>query len=100
MEMPTRSLLKFEPPPIGQIEDIAQPLKLYFRPQYFGIDEVDDSRPALYVTNHSVYGLTDGLLFGVELYKRREIFIRALVDDIHFQIPVWKDFIQRIGFVR
>lgn len=98
--MPTSHLLKFTPPPIEQVEDIAAPLRLYFRPQYFGIDEVDDSKPALYVTNHTVYGLTDGLLFGVELFKRREIFIRALVDNLHFEIPVWRDFIQQIGFVR
>lgn len=100
MQISSRTLQKFEPPPIEQIEDIAHPLKLYFRPQYFGIDEVDDSKPALYVTNHTVYGLTDGLLFGLELFKRRGIFVRALVDNLHFEIPVWKDFVQRIGFVR
>ncbi len=98
--MLTNQLQKFTPPPIEKVEDIAAPLRLYFRPQYFGIDEVDDSHPALYVTNHTVYGLTDGLLFGVELFKRRDIFIRALVDNLHFEIPVWRDFIQQIGFVR
>ena len=100
MEFSTRSLQKFTPPPIDQVEDIARPLQFYFRPQYFGIDDVDDSKPALYVTNHTVYGLTDGLLFGLELFRRKEIFIRPLVDNMHFEIPVWKDFIQKIGFVR
>lgn len=100
MSFPAHTLQKFTPPPLEEVEEIARPLRLYFRPKYFGIDEVDDSKPALYVTNHTVYGLTDGLLFGVELFKRREIFIRALVDNMHFEIPVWRDFIQKIGFVR
>jgi len=100
MEFSSHALQKFTPPPIDMVEDIARPLRLYFRPKYFGIDEVDDSKPAMYVTNHTVYGLTDGLLFGLELFRRREIFIRALVDNLHFEIPVWRDLVQKIGFVR
>ncbi len=93
-------LSKFNPPDIDMVDKIAAPLRMYFRPRYFGIDEVDDSRPALYVTNHTIYGLTDGLLFGLELFKRREIFLRPLVDNLHFEIPVWKDWIPKLGFVK
>lgn len=93
-------LSKFTPPSIKAVEDFARPMQFYFRPQYFGIDEVNAEKPALYVTNHTVYGLTDGLLFGLELYKRRNIFLRPLVDNMHFEVPVWKDWISKLGFVR
>ncbi|GIV32785.1 MAG: membrane protein [Chitinophagales bacterium] len=93
-------LKRFTPPPVGWIEEFARPLKMYFRPEYFGIDDVDGSKPALFVTNHTIYGLTDGLLFGLELFKRKNIFLRPLVDNLHFEIPVWRDWIPKIGFVR
>ena len=93
-------LHKFTPPSVKALEDFARPMQFYFRPQYFGMDEVDATKPALYVTNHTVYGLTDGLLFALELYKRRNIFLRPLVDNMHFEVPVWKDWISKMGFVR
>ncbi|HXH17593.1 MAG TPA: lysophospholipid acyltransferase family protein [Chitinophagales bacterium] len=100
IEISPHSLQKLTPPPLRQVENFAKPLQFYFRPQYFGIDELDDAKPAMYVTNHTVYGLTDGFLFGVELYKRRGIFLRALVDNMHFEIPGWRDLITKIGFVK
>lgn len=93
-------LSKFTPPSIKAVEDFARPMQFYFRPQYFGIDELNAEKPALYVTNHTTYGLTDGLLFGLELYKRRNIFLRPLVDNLHFEVPVWKNWISKFGFVR
>jgi len=93
-------LHKFTPPSITALEEFTRPMRFYFRPQYFGMDEIDAEKPALYVTNHTIYGLTDGLLFGIELFKRRNIFLRPLVDNMHFEIPVWKDWIPKMGFVR
>lgn len=93
-------LSKFVPPSTKAVEDFARPMQFYFRPQYFGIDEVDASKPALYVTNHTIYGMTDGLLFGLELYKKRGIFLRPLVDNMHFEVPMWRDWITKLGFVR
>ncbi len=100
VELSSHPLQKFTPPPVEEIEKFANPLRFYFRPQYFGIDDVDGSKPAMFVTNHTIYGLTDGFLFGVELYKQRGIFLRALVDNMHFEIPMWRDLIAKIGFVK
>ncbi len=93
-------LKRFTPPPVDSIEEVAKPLRFYFRPKFFGIEDVDGSKPALFVTNHTIYGLTDGLLFGLELFKRRNIFLRPLVDNLHFEIPGWREWIHKMGFVR
>ena len=93
-------LQHFTPPSLKTIEDFAKPLKAYFTPQFFGISKIDKGKPALFVTNHTIYGLTDGLLFGLELFRRTGIFLRPLVDNLHFEIPVWRDWVPKVGFVR
>lgn len=76
------------------------PFKFYFAPQFYGLKELDVSRPALYVTNHNVLGVLDGYPFATELYLRKGILLRALADSNHFMIPVWKDLIKdRLGVV-
>jgi len=96
----SRGFQHFQPPPVQVVDDFVKPFMFYFSPQFFGMENVDASKPSMFVTNHTVYGLTDGFLFGAELYRKKGIFIRALVDDLHFQIPVWKDKIRGFGFVR
>ncbi len=93
-------LQPFLPPPVKRVRDFVRPFMFYFSPRFFGMENVDASTPCMFVTNHTVYGLTDGFLFGAELYIQKGIFVRALVDDLHFQIPVWKDKVREAGFVR
>ena len=93
-------LQKFKPPTLKFVEDFGKPFQFYFSTQFFGLDKIDPVKPYMFVTNHTVYGITDGFLFGVELFKRKGIFLRPLVDNLHFEIPVWRDKIQQLGFVR
>ena len=92
----------FPPPPSLEVGwKLTEPLRKYFQPQFFGIDEIDASKPALYVTNHTVYGIADGTLFIAELYKRKGIFLRSLADDMHFSVPIWKDIVvKQMGLIR
>lgn len=99
-KMTAEGLKRFQPPDIRRVENFVKPLLFYFSPQFFGMENVDVSKPYMFVANHTVYGITDGLLFGAELYRKKGIFLRPLVDDIHFEIPVWKDRIHEVGFVR
>ena len=66
------------------------PFKFYFSPQFYGLDELDVSKPALYVSNHTILGVFDGYPFAIELYLRKGIILRALADSNHWYIPVWK----------
>jgi 1-acyl-sn-glycerol-3-phosphate acyltransferase len=90
--------LDFAPPSQEFMRNFIAPFKNYFHPEFFGIDEIDASRPAMYVSNHAVLGVLDGYPFGIELYLRKGIFMRALADRNHFKIPVWRDVIsKRLG---
>jgi 1-acyl-sn-glycerol-3-phosphate acyltransferase len=90
--------LDFDPPSQDFARNFIAPFKQYFEPEFFGIDEVDTSRPAMYVSNHSVVGILDAYPFAIELYLRKGIVLRTLADSNHFKIPVWRDFLaKRIG---
>lgn len=95
-----RHSFSFEPPSKSFVRNFMLPFKFYFAPQFYGLDELDVTRPALYVTNHNVLGVLDGYPFGSELYLRKGIVLRALADTNHFRIPVWRDFVkERLGVV-
>lgn len=38
---------------------IMTPSRLYFRPRFIGLDQLDPGKPALFVGNHRVYGMLD-----------------------------------------
>ena len=85
----------FTPPSKTFARGFIAPFKFYFAPQFYGLDELDVSRPALYVSNHTILGVFDGYPFAIELYLRKGIILRALADSNHWYIPVWKDIIQK-----
>jgi 1-acyl-sn-glycerol-3-phosphate acyltransferase len=88
------------PPSKTFAKNFIKPFKLYFDPQFIGIDELDVSRPALYVTNHSVMGVLDGYPFAIEIYIRKGIVLRTLADRMHFKMPYWRDMIsEKLGIV-
>lgn len=95
----TASLQNFTPPSKKFVKNVVAPLEFYFSPRYYTFDKMDATKPALYVTNHSVYGISDGVLFGAKLYTEKDIFLMSLVDNTHFKMPLWRDIIPKIGFI-
>jgi 1-acyl-sn-glycerol-3-phosphate acyltransferase len=87
--------LDFTPPTKEFTRSFIAPFKRYFKPEFIGIDDIDASRPAMYVSNHAVLGVLDGYPFGAELYLRKGIFLRALADRNHFKIPLWRDVLHK-----
>jgi len=85
----------FDPPSQLFARGFIAPFKFYFAPQFYGLDELDVSRPALYVSNHTILGVFDGYPFAIELYLRKGIILRALADSNHWLIPGWKDIIEK-----
>ncbi len=74
------------------------PLRAYFRPRSFGLDNLDPDTPSLLVGNHTLYSL-DLPLLCAEIYCRKGLLVRALGDKWHFSVPLWRDFIIRGGGV-
>ena len=91
----THDKFDFTPPSKMFGRAFIAPFKFYFSPQFYGLDEVDVSKPALYVSNHTILGVFDGYPFAIELYLRKGIILRALADSNHWHIPVWRDIIQK-----
>ena len=93
------ALAAFEPPALESLEWITSPLRAYFAPKLFGLEHIHPTQPALYVGNHSIYGLLDLSLFATEVYREKDIYLRSLADLGHFSIPAWGDVLLRLGAV-
>lgn len=90
----------FTPPSLTIIEKLAKPLYDYFTPEFFGMENIEKQKPALYIANHTLYGITDWTLFMAESYRRKNIFIRTLSDNRHYTVPGWRELVQYFGMVR
>ncbi|MDF1667086.1 MAG: lysophospholipid acyltransferase family protein, partial [Planctomycetota bacterium] len=78
---------------------LAEPLYRLHRPVFKGMDLIPEKGPILFVGNHTLYGIIDAPLLFFELYKRRNLFIRALGDRLHFRIPLWRSLLSKYGVV-
>lgn len=87
------------PPSKDFVKEIAKPFINWFSPRLYGFEKIEKDRPALYVSNHTVLGLTDGFFLGLEMYLQKDIMLRPLVDHLHWEIPFWRQLIKNVGMV-
>jgi len=92
--------IDFEPSLVAELDRVLQPLKRLLSPVAFGIEHVPREGAVLLAGNHSIYGLLDIPMLGLEIYERTGRVVRGLGDHNHFAIPVWSDLLKRIGAVR
>ncbi|QDK97527.1 acyltransferase family protein [Acinetobacter tandoii] len=71
----------------------------YFDPVFLNTDQLDMSKPALFVGNHTLYGLLDVPLILEHLREKHGIHLRSLGDRMHFYVPLWKDILTKGGMV-
>lgn len=71
----------------------------YFDPLFLNTQKLTNQKPALYVGNHTLYGLTDAPLLWDYLQKEHGIYLRALGDRIHFKVPVWRNLLRKHGAI-
>lgn len=94
-----KDILDFTPPPLATVERALKLQSMYFDPRFYGLDNVDPDRPALYVGNHTIYGSLDAPLIYATLYREKNIVLRALGDSFHWKVPFWRDIMDRGGAV-
>ena len=92
-------ILNFDPPSLKAVEWATALSRFYFKPQFFGLENVDALRPALYVSNHTIFGVLDAPLLFEKLYKDKGIVLRSLGDHFHFSVPLWRDILIEGGGV-
>jgi 1-acyl-sn-glycerol-3-phosphate acyltransferase len=90
---------KLSVPPPARFRPAMDLLRWYFAPEYLHLERADKRRPTLFVGNHSLYGVLDVLLFTDGLYRERGIVLRSLADRNHFNVPLWRDFVEQTGAV-
>lgn len=77
------------PPSLAKLRRQLMLQRFWYDPQYFGLENLDKAKPALYVGNHTIFGVLDSPLMLLGVYEKTGIFYRALGDHLHFKIPVW-----------
>jgi 1-acyl-sn-glycerol-3-phosphate acyltransferase len=91
--------LDFQPPPLASLKRILAAQQAWFAPQFFGLENIDASRPALYVGNHTIMGGLDAPLMLAGLYEHTGVYLRALADRAHFMVPGWRSQLTKFGTV-
>tara|TARA_B110000908_G_C10199939_1_gene424821 strand:- start:448 stop:1290 length:843 start_codon:yes stop_codon:yes gene_type:complete len=89
----------FQTPPKKTVEFIAKIVNWYFQPHILGLENLNKKQHALYVSNHTLLGLTDGPLYMPRLIKDYDIYLRPLADRMHKEIPLWRSIVTDYGAV-
>jgi 1-acyl-sn-glycerol-3-phosphate acyltransferase len=78
---------------------ILAPLERIVDPKVYGVSRIPE-RGALFVGNHTLFGLIDVPFMATQLWRRRGIRLRGLGDHVHYKVPVWRNLLERSGMVR
>src|SRR5271166_398820 len=95
----TEAMLAFKPPSLAMLRLWLAPARAWHQPSFIGLEQVDPSRPTLFVGNHTLYALQDVPHIQYELKRVHGIFPRTLSDRFHFAVPVWRDLLTAFGCV-
>jgi 1-acyl-sn-glycerol-3-phosphate acyltransferase len=90
----------FDPALIARVDRIIAPLKRLLAPVSFGAEHVPRRGPVLLAGNHTIYGVLDVPMLALELYEKTGRVVRGLGDHFHFDLPIWRDVVKRVGAVR
>lgn len=73
--------------------------KLYFTPTFLGSEHIDASKPAMYVGNHTIYGVLDAPMVIDYLFNEHQVAVVSLADHSHFYLPIWRSIVKKFGAV-
>ncbi|MGF2879284.1 1-acyl-sn-glycerol-3-phosphate acyltransferase [Acinetobacter johnsonii] len=73
--------------------------KVYFTPTFMGAERLDASQPAMYVGNHSMYGVLDSPMLIDYLYNEHQVAVVSIADHSHFYLPLWRSVVKKFGAV-
>ncbi len=82
-----------------QLWRLTAPLRFYFSPKFFGLENIDPAKPTLMVGNHTIFGVIDAPILLAQIYRERGVQIRTLADHAHYDIPGWRAMVDRAGGV-
>jgi len=89
----------FDPGLIRDLDRWAQPLKRLLAPVSIGAEKIPRSGAVLLTGNHTIYGLLDIPMLGLEIFEKSGRTVRGMGDHNHFAVPVWRDLLRQVGTV-
>jgi 1-acyl-sn-glycerol-3-phosphate acyltransferase len=95
----SEEIQRFVPPSRQEMRRFMAVGRWWFNPEFLGLWEHDVSRPALFVGNHTLFGITDAPLMIEHLYTQYGVMLRGLGDRGHFNVPWWGDLLVKHGMV-
>jgi 1-acyl-sn-glycerol-3-phosphate acyltransferase len=69
------------------------------RPVLVDVENVPAEGPFMLVGNHQLLGMQDLPALVHELERRRGVRLRGMADHFHFQVPLWRELLVRLGAV-
>ncbi len=94
-----KQVLNYTPPSRESMRGFMKLARFWFYPEFLGLWEMDLTKPALFVGNHTLFGMTDAPLMIEHLNTQYGVALRGLGDRGHFQVPYWGDLLVRHGMV-
>ncbi|MCP5057893.1 MAG: acyltransferase family protein [bacterium] len=90
----------YEPIPLDHLKSALRPISLMTSPVSSGLEDVPRTGPVFFVGNHTIYGMIDVPMLGLEIYEHTGRPVRGLADHLHFSIPGWRNALVSLGAVR
>ncbi|OTG60693.1 glycerol acyltransferase [Acinetobacter sp. ANC 3903] len=73
--------------------------RLYFTPTFLGAEHIYALKPAMYVGNHTLYGVFDSPMLIDYLYNHHKVAVVSIADHGHFYLPFWRTVFKKFGAV-
>ncbi|MCG2608213.1 acyltransferase family protein [Acinetobacter sp. SM34] len=73
--------------------------RMYFTPTFLGAEHIYASKPAMYVGNHTLYGVFDSPILIDYLYNHHKVAVVSIADHGHFYLPGWRTLFKKFGAV-
>lgn len=100
MTRKSSDIRNYKPPSPERVWQMTMPMRKYFSPVFYGLENIKTGGPYLFIANHTIHGVLDLPLYAAELYCKKGIYLRGMADHFHYLIPIWRNVLEWMGAVR
>jgi len=97
MNVVPKKIVQFKLPNKKRLNRDLAIFRRYFNPEFYGLGNINENTPHLYIGNHTIYGFIDSPLIFNGLYQHKNVLLRSMVDTLHFKIPFWGRLLTKYG---